>query len=127
GLTRTWTVRVPTLRAWLFVGLPLALLLSAGGRACAPLAARALMDEQPDPRGDVIIIETGPAPAMSLFHHAADLYRAGRAPRVAITRYRQSDRLARAGVDLPPAFDEILRIYWRGGGLGERVGGVVPN
>jgi hypothetical protein len=125
-LTRAWTVRVPTLRGWLLVGLPLVLVLGAAGRACAPLAARALMDDQQNPRGDVIVIETGASPAIRLFQHAADLHRAGRAPRVAITRYRESDRLARAGVDVPPAFDEILRIYWRRVGLDDSVVDIIP-
>ena len=60
-------------------------------------------------------------PSFASFRHAADLRRAGVAPRVAMTRYVQNDRLVRAGVVLPPAFDGVLRLPGRTPGTPDAV------
>lgn len=92
--------------SWVGVGGAAALLLAAGG---VVVAGRALVVADPLPaQADAIVILAGSIPDRVL--EAADLYRAGVAPRVVVTRerIRRGDAALRArGVRLPEG-DELI-------------------
>lgn len=95
-----------------------AILLIAGPlRLALPLIARPLVTDDPPRTADLIVVEITENPSYSAIRHAGDLFRAGIAPRVAATRYRQNARLDAAGIVLPPVFDRVLALYWEAAGV----------
>src|SRR5947199_8849812 len=88
--------------------LPLVLALAAVSAAAVSLAGRLLVVADPlPPSTDAIVVLAGPIPTRVL--GAADLYRAGLAPRVVVTRERlaRGESVLRARGARVPESDEI--------------------
>jgi uncharacterized SAM-binding protein YcdF (DUF218 family) len=110
-------VRTTTWKARALIALTVLLLLAGPVRAGLPALAAALVEEEPPRPADLILIEVSEHPSFAAIQHAAALYRNGMAPRIAMTRYRDSARLHAAGVVLPPAFDRVVAVYAEAAGL----------
>jgi uncharacterized SAM-binding protein YcdF (DUF218 family) len=89
------------------------------------LAGGLVREDAPGP-ADVIVVELFEHPSPAVFAHAARLRDAGIAPRVAVTRYQDSPRLAAAGITLTRRFDDVLRVHWQDAGLPDAAVEIVP-
>ena len=83
------------------------------------IAARLVHEDSPAV-SDMILIEVWNQPSVDTLRTAAELIARGYSHRVAVTRYIQNDRLARAGLTLPRRYDEIVDIFLEEVGLDPR-------
>lgn len=104
----------------------LALVVVAPGKIWLTAMATSLVHEDALASADLILVEMAVLPAPDAIAYAASLYHRGYAPRIAVTRYIHSDRLADGGVQVPGSLDKLLEIYWADAGLDGSIVESVP-
>lgn len=115
-----------TWRFRLLVCTLIAFVVVAPGKIWLTAMATSLVREDALGPADLILVEMAVLPAPDVIDYAASLYHRRYAPRIAVTRYKRSDRLNDAGVELPRSLDKLLQVYWADAGLDSSVVESVP-
>lgn len=89
--------------------------------SCGPFwltqAGATLVERDSIEHADAILVDVTVAPSLSAMREASRLSQAGYAPRVLFTRYVQTDRLERVGLQVPRDYDAVINLYAADAGL----------
>jgi uncharacterized SAM-binding protein YcdF (DUF218 family) len=114
---RRKTVWKTTWRFRLLLVVLLLIVTAASGRFVLTTAGAALVQRDALQPADAILVDVTISPSLSAMRQAAQLEHGGYAPKVLFTRYVPTDRLERAGLQVPRDFDAVIRVYAEDAGL----------